>query len=284
MLHTLANENNVLTFSEKGAELISWKFGDLELIWQAEPDIWPRNSPILFPFVGQLKNSCFIHHGKKYEMPRHGFARDMHWSLKKKDEKQICFELSSNEETLKMYPYEFSIVSCYELQNDQLNHKLEIKNKGNETLYFGIGVHPAFNLSAEESEYVVIFGDKEYYACNELTNGLVSRNLKILPYKIEINDKTFENDALVFLNQSIKSLRLHRKKPDVIIEVSGDHIPFWGIWSVPACRKFVCLEPWWSHADFMDSEEELSLKKQLKSILPQNAVSFSYNIKLQKTK
>jgi galactose mutarotase-like enzyme len=280
MLHSLTNENNELIFSEKGAELISWKFDKTELIWQAEPDIWPRHSPILFPFVGQLKNSCFIHHGKKFEMPRHGFARDMKWSLKKKDEKQICFELSSNEITLKMYPYEFSVFSSYELLNDQLHHKLEIKNKSKETLFFGIGAHPAFNLSGEEGEYVLLCGEKEFYGCNELTNGLVSANQKNLRNKIEINEKTFERDALVFLNQPIKSLQLFRKKPSLIIEVSGDKIPFWGIWSAQGCRKFVCLEPWWSHADFMETDEELRLKKQLRALLPEKAESFSYQIKI----
>jgi galactose mutarotase-like enzyme len=213
-------------------------------------------------------------------MQRHGFARDMKWSLKKKDERQICFELSSNEETQKMYPYEFSIVSSYEWQNDQLNHTLEIENKSKETLFFGIGAHPAFNLSGKDGEYVLLCGEKEFYACNELANGLVSGNQKNLVNKIEINEKTFEKDALVFLNQPINSLRLFRKKPNLIIEVSGDNIPFWGIWSVPGCRKFVCLEPWWSHADFLDTDEELRLKKQLIALLPQKGECFSYHIKI----
>jgi galactose mutarotase-like enzyme len=280
MHHSLTNENNELTFSENGAELISWKYDKAELIWQAEPGIWPRHSPILFPIVGQLKNLIYFLHGRKYKMPRHGFARDMKWSLKKKNEKQICFELSSNEETFKTYPYEFDIVSSYELQNDQLIHKIEIRNKSKETMFFGLGAHPAFNLSGESGEYVLLCGEKETYVRNELTNGLISTSHENLPDKIEINEKTFEKDALVFLNQSIKSLRLFRKKPDIIIEVSGEKIPFWGIWSVPGCRKFVCLEPWWSHTDFMDADEELSLKKQLKCLLPQKTECFAYQIKL----
>lgn len=282
MLHTLANENNVLTFSEKGAELISWKFGDLELIWQAEPDIWPRHSPILFPFVGQLKNSCFIHHGKKYEMPRHGFVRDLIWTLKSKDQRHLCFELLWNEQTFKNYPFCFKIFSIYELEENHLRHQFEVINAGEELMYFGIGAHPAFITSGLEGEFVLIKGEKVNYKFNELRNGLISNKQNTTAGKIYLNENTFENDAWVFLNQGIRALQLFRKNPDFLIEVKGKKNPFWGIWSVPRCRKFVCLEPWWSHADFENQEADITFKNNIIPLESGERKNFEYNITVKK--
>ena len=61
-----------------GAQLNSLKKTNenLEYIWQANPQYWNRNAPILFPIVGRLKDDEYFYKEKKYNMTQHGFARD----------------------------------------------------------------------------------------------------------------------------------------------------------------------------------------------------------------
>ena len=62
----------------KGAELQSLYNSDtgLEYIWEGDPAFWSGRSPVLFPIVGALINGEYIFNGKKYQLPRHGFARN----------------------------------------------------------------------------------------------------------------------------------------------------------------------------------------------------------------
>lgn len=82
MIHTI--QNNFLTVQVKnaGAELCSIKDkAGTEYLFDANPAYWGRSAPVLFPFVGSLKNKSFVYEGKSYQMGQHGFARDRDFSL-----------------------------------------------------------------------------------------------------------------------------------------------------------------------------------------------------------
>ncbi len=52
------------------------------MIWCADPAVWNRHAPILFPYAGKLTGGHFkAADGKLYEGKQHGFARDMEHTL-----------------------------------------------------------------------------------------------------------------------------------------------------------------------------------------------------------
>lgn len=72
-------KNDFLTVQVKsvGAELISIQNTEgTEFIWQADPKVWGRHAPVLFPIVGRLKDNHYYLDDKEYQMTQHGFARD----------------------------------------------------------------------------------------------------------------------------------------------------------------------------------------------------------------
>ena len=79
----LENEQIEVTVNIHGAELRSLKSkaDGQEYLWNADAKYWGRTSPVLFPFVGGVKNKVYRHEGKEYPMNQHGFARDMEFSL-----------------------------------------------------------------------------------------------------------------------------------------------------------------------------------------------------------
>ncbi|MBM6691385.1 aldose 1-epimerase family protein, partial [Fusobacterium mortiferum] len=79
-----------------GAEihsLVLKETGD-EYIWQADARYWQRHAPVLFPFVGKLKNGQYEYDGSVYNMTGHGFARDMDFTLIEQTDSSLTYELS----------------------------------------------------------------------------------------------------------------------------------------------------------------------------------------------
>ena len=82
MQATIQNEFLSLTVDTHGAEAVSLKnAAGEELLWQADPAVWKRHAPILFPWTGKLKDGSFTHGGKTYKGGQHGFARDVEHTL-----------------------------------------------------------------------------------------------------------------------------------------------------------------------------------------------------------
>ena len=71
-------DNGVISIeiANHGAELKSAVKNGFEYMWCGDEKYWARTSPVLFPFVGSLKDKCYRYNGKVYSMNQHGFARD----------------------------------------------------------------------------------------------------------------------------------------------------------------------------------------------------------------
>ncbi len=58
MQATIQNEFLSLTVDTHGAEAVSLKnAAGEELLWQADPAVWKRHAPILFPWTGKLAST-----------------------------------------------------------------------------------------------------------------------------------------------------------------------------------------------------------------------------------
>ena len=146
MQATIHNEYLTLTVDTHGAEAVSLKnAAGEELLWQADPAVWKRHAPILFPWTGKLKDGSFTHGGKTYKGGQHGFARDVEHTLRKAEGDTIRLELRPDE-TMKAerFPFDFVLTSTFRLDGKTLHHTLTVSNPGSEELRFGIGYHPAF--------------------------------------------------------------------------------------------------------------------------------------------
>ena len=80
---TLENDQIKIQVKTKGAEpdsIYSKEF-NLEYLWSGDAKFWNKKSPILFPIVGTLKQNTYYYNNKAYIMTRHGFARDMDFTV-----------------------------------------------------------------------------------------------------------------------------------------------------------------------------------------------------------
>lgn len=275
-------KNSLLTaeINYFGAELCSLKDNDnKEYIWEGNPDIWGKHSPILFPIVGTLKNDTYQHNHTDFHLPRHGFVRDLEFKLIEKHEDSAIFSLQFSEETLKIYPFEFELQIIYALNTKSLTIEYKVINEGDLKLPFSIGGHPAFALPNQFENYSLEFEKQESLKYYLLENNLISEETKSL----ELNDKKvvldynlFKNDALIFKTLESNSLTiLENDKP--VLRVNFEDFPSLGIWT-KVNAPFLCIEPWFGYSDTTQSSGNLFDKEGILVLQPKQIFKSDYTI------
>ena len=130
MQATIHNEFLTLTVDTHGAEAVSLKnAAGEELLWQADPAVWKRHAPILFPWTGKLPGGTFEVDGKTYKGGQHGFARDMEHTLLKAEGDTIQLELRSDDAIkAERFPFDFVLTSTFRLDGKTVHHTLTVRN------------------------------------------------------------------------------------------------------------------------------------------------------------
>jgi galactose mutarotase-like enzyme len=281
---TTTISNSILTAQIKhtGAELCSLKDNsNTEYIWSGNPEFWGKHSPILFPIVGTLKNNSYQHNNVEYHLSRHGFAREMNFELIDKQENCATFSLTSSDETLKKYPFDFELHLIYTLDNTSLKIEYKVFNKGESKMPFSIGAHPAFDLPNNFENYSLEFENAEPLTFFLLEEGLISNTtdqIQLDGKQLHLNHKLFENDALVFKKLPSKSITiLENSKP--ILKVSYSDFPDLGIWTPPNA-PFICIEPWFGYSDTVDTFGNLFEKEGIQVLDSNETFKSKFSIEI----
>ncbi len=271
----LQNSKLVIAVKSQGAELYSVvnKETQLEYMWDADPRVWGKSSPVLFPIVGTLKENTFRHKNKSYKLPRHGFARDRTFELEAHEKDSLIFKIAQDEASLLVYPFNFEFRLKYALDNDTLQVTYEVKNTGVEEMYFSVGGHPAFGVplvkGATYEDHYLEFSDTETVNRWPINaEGLIEREPESLlknNSRLNLRKTLFEKDALVLkeLRSSLVSLKSDKHTHGLDFHFNG--FPFLGIWAARNA-DFVCIEPWCGIADNVDHNQELATKEGIERL------------------
>lgn len=256
MFYTIENENLKATFSSRGAEIQSLilKSNQKEYIWYAKKEIWGSHGPMLFPVIARLKDGEYSYKGQIYQIPMHGFARDMELEVLEQQEDTITFVLKATEETLKMYPFDFELQVRYTLDGVTLKKDHIVINHGENDMYYELGGHDGYNICLEEGEsmedYYIDFGDLDELnplCCDEKIMMLKDTyKVPLTDGKLALSMEVFSKDALVLHGVPVHSVTIKSTKSDRAIKFDYEGFKTLGIWTkyLPYETKYVCLEPW----------------------------------------
>ena len=283
----------IMTTSKFGGELISFKLDGIEKIHQGEKArdengkvFWNRHAPVLFPIVGKLKRGQTLINGRTYEMSQHGFARDLEFEALTKLENFHSYVLKSNKYTMARYPFEFELYNTYRHENNKLIVIYKVVNTGKNNMPFAIGGHPAFKVDPDDlkqGNYYLEFQEEEERAhFLYLVDGLVgteySKNLLIQDKYLLLDEHTFDNDALIIKGIQNKTISLVNKRTrKKVLTFKFDGWPYLGIWSKPGA-PFLCLEPWTSTADRVNSKNVFVQKTDMKVLEPGEEFENKYSV------
>lgn len=294
---TLSNNELAVKINEFGAEVssvIDNKTG-YEFMWQADDKYWGRHAPVLFPIVGRLKEDQYKYDGQTYQMTQHGFARDSMFEVEEVTDNTATFSLTDNEETLKKYPFKFKLLIKYALEENRLTVTYEVRNQSTrEVMYYGIGGHPAFNVSQttnkddkaefdqvsfrfepnEESLFIPL-GQSGLLDLKEASEEMVD--------KIQLTHESFKADAFVYKVKPETEMVLTDDANQVEIRLIPHEMEHVGIWSpYPARGGFVCLEPWAGVADDEETSGQFNEKYGINKLNPEQIMTHHYTIQFTK--
>jgi galactose mutarotase-like enzyme len=276
--------NGTLTarINSLGAELTSLTdAAGREYIWEGEARFWGKHSPVLFPIVGTLKNDTYTHNGTQYHLPRHGFARDNEFRVKERQSDSVTFSFGYNDDTLKAYPFQFELDIKYTLKDNALHIDYIVHNKGNQTMPFSIGAHPAFALPLDIGNYALQFEKKELLVSHILKDSLIAPDTLTLPAKeglLPLYYSLFKNDALIFVSLRSHSVALvENDRP--IIKVAYENFPHLGIWTKENA-PFICIEPWHGYSDTPTSNGNIADKEGIVLLRGHEQANFKMAITL----
>lgn len=272
----LENEFLCVEIAEKGAEVtrIYDKTEDNEILWEGNPVYWKRHSPVLFPNVGKTYKNRVLINGTQYPTSQHGFARDNEFTCIEAANEKASFMFRSSEETKEVYPFDFELHINYKLNKKELTVEWQVKNCGDETMYFTIGGHPAFRFAKPEetkADYVLKVPGKEKleYVLIDISCGCANvdevHTLQLSEETYPLSDELFAKDALVVDNGQIEEAWLCHKDGTPYVGVRSAGFPNYGIWSVEGA-PFVCLEPWMGRCDNVGFNAELSEKPNVNKV------------------
>ena len=268
----LHNDHLLVRVAAQGAELQSLvqRQTGIEYLWQADPQFWGRHAPLLFPIVGRLKDNRYCVDGIWYELPQHGFARDMIFECVAHREDCVHLRLSATEATRALYPFSFVLDVIYTVHQDKLHIEYRVMNDGETPLLFHIGGHPGFSTALQADDR---FEDYQIMVAT-VADSLTRHHLRgpfVVPEQAEcvaptqrfdLNRGLFVNDALIFepdgqtTHLSLQSCKHHHR-----VAVSFQGWRFVGLWSpYPADAPFVCIEPWAGIADTIAHDGQLAHK------------------------
>lgn len=291
-MHILENESLKIGVADAGAELSSVfdKENGCERLWGADPAIWNRHAPILFPFVGRVIGGKYRVSGKEYSMKtQHGFARDLDFRCTEESEDAVCHVLTSTDGTRAVYPWDFRLQIRHRLdrENPRLLHiEWEVSNASAETMYYSIGGHPGFLMpeGVKKEGCRIGFPGREslhYFGANAAGFGLPEQEKTLplsngsAPYAEDIPD------TWIFEGQQIDTVQILRPDGSPWVSMDCGGFPILAVWANPA-GPYICLEPWFGRCDDAGFTGDISEKPFVEHLAPGEAKRIEYSIRFHR--
>jgi galactose mutarotase-like enzyme len=271
----------------RGAELCRLQTGSgLDLLWDGDPAVWGRQAPVLFPVVGALKDGRLLHRGQAYPMGRHGFARDLDFSLVRLTAHSCSFRLGDGAATRASYPFPFQLTVGFRIDGPELRVQYDLHNPGDSDLPASFGAHPAFRWpllpGLARNAHWLEFEKAEADLLPVLdAGGLLAGPARPSPLEgrlLPLDDALFQQDALIF--RPVQSRAVRYAAPGApVLEVSWDGFPQLGVWSKPGAG-FLCIEPWRGFASPEGFDGEFTHKPGIFLVGPGATATAQYTVKV----
>lgn len=288
MIYSLENSTLKITASTYGGELhsLTGKEDGTEYLWNGNPEYWKYHAPTLFPIIGKVMDSKYRVDGNTYELPAHGLARISEFELLDKGDDFITFELKYSEDSLKVYPYKFSLCTTYTLQENCVKVTYSVSNLDDKQIYFSIGSHPAFMCPIQQNDLLedcyLKFDKKEAVSVRGVNKDVyLSRSTKkffnnedVLPLSKEL----FKDGLLMFDNLESNRVSIKSRNSNKSLSVDFGEFPYLCLWAPEKGAPFLCVEPWFGHPEYEDFSGEFKDREGTVSLKTGEKFNCSYKI------
>ena len=286
---TVTIQSDLLTvdIDSLGAQLSSIRTQDgTEFLWQGNPDIWARRAPILFPFIGRLKEGTYLLSGRPYTISTHGFARDMEFEAVKQTEDAVSFQLTDTPQTQMVYPFAFTLTVTYALRGNVLTKTHQVVNHSSQEMLYELGAHDGFQGPVGEgltmADYTVRLPGLESVSFYGMDESLMltpkGEEIPLTDSALPLTPATFGLDTMILDAPPQAKAVLCDKTGQPRVALEFPDFPYLGIWTQakPYDTGYVCIEPWSTLPDGTFMGRELGDKPGIRRLAPGQSEQLSY--------
>jgi galactose mutarotase-like enzyme len=248
---------------ERGGIITQWRLQTTDLLYLdaerfKDPNLSVRGGiPILFPICGNLPEDTYSVNGQTYQLPQHGFARNLPWRVsdrgvvadpaegtansEARSGAMLQLTLESNADTLSRYPFEFELQFTYWLKGNQLILDQRFTNLSEQPMPFSTGLHPYFQVGASLADKSQLKVDIPAAAYSDRITQSEH------PYSGTLDWPKFDQVGeidVAFRPVSAQQASVSDPQRNVTLSVTYDEpyrtLVFWTV----AGKDFYCIEPW----------------------------------------
>ena len=289
MNYTIKNKKLTVEISDLGAQLMSIKTNadGCEYLWQGDEKYWGDRAILLFPICGRLVEGKYTYDGSEYQMGIHGFIRHHQFSVAESTEDSVTFAFASNEETRKIYPFDFIFKATYRLDGDRLVNSFEVSNTGKGTMPYSLGGHPGFNLplggEGSFEDCYLAFGEKcapEVFLLSPsyFLSGETAPFKLTCGKRLDLKHEVFDGDA-IFLKNTAKSVCIKSRVSKKSVTVEFEDFDYVGFWHRPHTdAPYVCIEPWNGLPGIDGKVDDFSVKAAMRHLPASESETMEFSI------
>jgi galactose mutarotase-like enzyme len=229
-----------------------WFAGDRAVFYLDESTLLDRSknvrggNPVLFPSPGKLAGDRFAHAGRSGAMKQHGFARNRAWTIVDRRADEVTLRIASNDETRAQFPWDFVATIRYALRGASLRVEQRIEAV-NEEVPFAFGFHPYFAVpQATKAKARIPTTAKRAF-------DNVHKNEIALTGPIDLTGPEVD---LFLIGHEGPSATLDFGDGHRVEIAASPEYRRWIVWTL-AGKDFVCLEPWTSPGNALNTGDDL---------------------------
>lgn len=289
---TLRNEYLTVIISTLGAEIQSVVTASgTELMWQADPAVWGRHAPLLFPIIGRLKDQSYTLEGKPISISQHGFARDTEFTIERQSDHSVTLSMADSEATRAVYPFSFRLAITYRLKGASLTKSHTVTNCSEGSMPYEIGGHDGFATSwpsgGTMSDYSISFPGQD-----AIHPFGMDENCFLTPDKLDypltdgalpLPPRVFGLDTVVLEKLPAKQVTLQSRQSPLRLTMDFSDFDFLAIWTKPVDfdTNYVCIEPWTTLPECTFVGTELTDKVGIRVLRSGESETLSYTISVE---
>lgn len=258
--------------SPYGAELLSWRSEETDLLWTPDPAVWRQTAPLLFPVVGWTRDGRARLGDDVFPLGLHGFAWRRRFEVAQRSFDRATFVLEDDDETLALYPFAFRFEAHFRLRPGELSVTLTASNRDWRPLPYAVGLHPAFRwpLAGSHAPHAIRFEAAERAEVPVIApGGLFSSRTRRVPLdgtRLSLSPSLLADEALCFLNAASRRL-VYDNGAGAALVVELENFPHIALWSLPPA-PFLCIEAWTGYGDPEDFHGDLYEKPSMRILAP----------------
>lgn len=266
-------ENGILKLqlTNKGGEMASLEYKGYDVLYKGDGRYWTGKNPTLFPMISSPATKQYTIDGITYPCRNHGLIRYMNLETIVDDGNEVKMRLTSNEETLKEYPYNFEYNITYKLDGNRVLINYDIINKDNKVMPFTFGLHPGFIVRNFDDLIIEFKDDESGILYNQYTKEF--SNHKLGEYKDFLND--LSNTGTVIL-KDLNSKEVTLKMPEYSVTVDKSKYRYLALWTADPKAEYICVEPWLSINDIKDTDNPFKDEYELEYLKPGETFKIDY--------